>query len=138
MSRRLSLAGEELTFPTVSGLPARLTLNARRQHPGPRGRRPPAALGFLCEWLRQAQRLEVLVVTPTSQVRTRKLREVKSWARVCAARVLPSAVFRWGHPGVLCWRPFGANTWTWAQKPGFQSWLFRVPAMGPEQVVSPL
>lgn len=55
VSRRLSLAGEELTFPTVSGLPARLTLNARRQHPGPRGRRPPAALGFLCEWLRQAQ-----------------------------------------------------------------------------------
>ncbi|KAI5184096.1 Kinesin-Like Protein Kif17, partial [Manis pentadactyla] len=28
VSRRLSLAGEELTFPTVSGLPARLTPNA--------------------------------------------------------------------------------------------------------------
>lgn len=28
MNRRLNLALEELTFPTMSGLPARLTLNA--------------------------------------------------------------------------------------------------------------
>lgn len=57
MNRRLNLAMQELTFPTMSGLPARLTLNvsAAVQHPRSEDSRLPAALRFLCGWLRQAQ-----------------------------------------------------------------------------------